>query len=526
MNAADGWRSRAAADFACEKAPGCGRSVVVANHPRAAAAGLEILSAGGNAVDAAVATLLALTVVEPMMVGIAGGGILHMHAPDGRHIIVDAMSAAPGEAHAEVYEPVSDDPARRMETVERRSAYGPSAVAVPGNLLGWERAHAEAGRLPFSDLVAGAIRLAEDGFSVTHYLSGAISERASDIAADAEMASVFLPGGAPPPFGHRLRQPQYADALRLVADEGARALHGGSLGDALVARIREGRATDGCLSTEDLVSFDTPVRNPIVGTYRGYDIAGPPPPASSGVHVTQMLNIIEHFDVASAGFGTPAGLGVLIEVIAKGMADRAAASGDPAFVDVPVKRYTSKEYAARCWERIGTDTPVPPATPESRNTTHVTVVDRDGMTVTATHTLNGIFGACFMVPGAGFVPNNYMMNFDPHPGRALSVAPGKRVPTSAAPLIVLKGGKPWIALGLPGGVRIFTSAFQAILNLIDHGMTLQEAVEAPRLWTDGHSIEVEELYGEAAAAALRSGARPVRVMPHVGGGMCAARCRR
>jgi len=518
----NGWRQRSPIDFACEKAPAGGKSVAVTNHPLGTAAGLEVLASGGNAVDAAIAALFALTVVEPMMVGIAGGGIAHVRLADGSHHIVEAMSSAPAAAHATCFEPVSDEPALRMETVGRRSAYGPTAVAVPGNLAGWSMLHEKFGKLPFADLLAPAIRMAENGFAVTHYLAGAIGETAADIAADPAMAAVFLPGGDPPAAGDRLRQPQYAESLRLIAREGAAALHGGALGAALAARINEGKDTDGFLTLQDLTDYRPTLAAPIVGHYRGFEVLGPPPPASSGVHVTQMLNILEHADVASLGFGTPEALSLLTETIAIAMADRAAASGDPAFVDVPVDRYTAKDYASECFARIGEPRAAPPplaGAAESSDTTHVTVADSDGMVVSATHTINGIFGARFLVPEAGFIPNNYMMNFDPHPGRALSVAPGKRVPTSMAPMIARREGRPAFALGLPGGIRIFTSALQAIVNLIDHQMSLQEAVEAPRIWTDGHEVEVETGYGAAAATALEANGHRVRTVPHIGGGM-------
>ena len=513
------WRQRAAVDFTCEKSPAFGQSVVVTNHPLGTAAGMEMLAAGGNAVDAALAALFALTVVEPMMVGIAGGGVSHVRLADGSHHIVDAMSTAPAATHETTFEPVSDEPAFRMDTVGRRSAYGPGAVAVPGNLLGWAMLSERFGRLPLADVLAPAIGLAERGFAATHYLAGAVGECAADLGADPVMAAVFLPDGTPIAPGARVRQPQYAESLRLIARDGAAALHGGPLGAALVARIHEGKESDGYLSEADLTGYRAALREPIVGHYRGFEVVGPPPPASSGVHVTQMLNILEHFDVRGSGFGAPDTLDTLARTIAIAMADRAAASGDPAFVDVPVERYTSKGYAESCYARIGS-APVPAAAQprESADTTHVTVADREGNVVSATHTINGIFGARFMVPEAGFIPNNYMMNFDPHPGRALSVAPGKRVPTSMAPMMVLREGRMAWALGLPGGLRIFPSALQAIVNLIDHRMPLQEAIEAPRIWTEGHDLEVEEALADRAPD-LRARGHDVRVMPHVGGGM-------
>jgi gamma-glutamyltranspeptidase/glutathione hydrolase len=514
--------ARQGIDVTCEKQPATGQGgVVVANHPMGAAAGAEMLASGGNAVDAAVATLLALTVVEPMMVGIAGGGFLHIRLATGEHVILDAMATAPAATHDTIFQPVSDTPPNDMETVGRRSALGPTAVAVPGNLAGWCAAHGRFGRLPFADVIEPAIRLAARGFTVTHYLAGAIRECAADLATDPAMASVFLPGGEPLNPGDRLVQGGYADSMRLIQREGAAALHGGALGAALASRIATGREDSGWLTLDDLSAYAVAERATITGTYRGHAIVGPPPPASSGVHIAQMLNILEGFDVAGLGFGTAQGLHLMAETIRLGFADRRRHSGDPAFVEVPVERLTAKAYAADCRvqmrERGGLD-PFAVSPPESGDTTHVTTADRDGGIVTATHTINGIFGARFMVPEAGFIPNNYMSNFDPHPGRALSVAPGKRVPTSMAPMMILRDGRPLCALGLPGGLRIFPSALQTIVNLIDHGMDIQRAVEAPRLWTLGQEVELER--GHAAqAAALEALGHTVKVVPHIGGGM-------
>nr|WP_284739303.1 gamma-glutamyltransferase [Rhizobium sp. CG5] len=508
--------------FACEKHPASGSGgIVVSNHPLGSAAGAEILLAGGNAVDAAVATLLALTVVEPMMVGIAGGGLSHLRLSDGRHVVIDALSTAAASMHAEIYEPVSNDPPDYMEAKGRRNIIGASSVAVPGNLAGWCQMQADYGKLPFADVVEPAIRLAARGFAVTHYLSGAIAEAAGELSQDAEIARILLPGGRAPAPGERLVMGDYAQSLALIQREGASALHGGPLGAALAARMQTGGDDAGWITEADLRDYRPIERQPIIGSYRGFEIAGPPPPASSGVHVTQMLNMLEGYDLAELGFGSPQTLHLMAEVIRIAFADRQKYSGDPAFVDVPVERLTSKAYAATCREQIRNAAGIPaPRSPgyESHDTTHVTVTDRDGNIVTATHTINGLFGARFAVPGTGIIPNNYMSNFDPHPGQALSVQPGKRVPTSMAPMIVMKDGAPVFALGLPGGLRIFPSAMQAIVNLVDHRMSLQQAMEAPRIWTQGQEVEIETAYAPQAAALEKLG-HEVRIMPHIGGGM-------
>lgn len=507
--------------FACEKTSATGSGgMVVTNHPLGTAAGAEMLAAGGNAVDAAVAALLALTVVEPMMVGIAGGGLSHLRMADGTSVVFDALAQAGADMHPAIYTPVADSGPAYMDAARRRNLVGPSSVAVPGNLVGWCAMHARFGRLPFADVVEPAIRYAARGFQVTPYLSGAIAENAADLMADPAARALFFPGDTHVATGARLVMADYAESLRLIQQQGAAALHGGELGAALVASMAAGEGS-GWITLEDLRRYAPVERAPLVGQYRGHDIVGPPPPASSGVHIPQMLNMLAAYDIAGLGFGTPAALHLLAETIRIAFADRRAYSGDPAFVDVPVDRLMSAAHAAACRAQIravagGPATPAPVR--ESQDTTHITIADRDGNIVSATHTINGLFGARYVVPGTGILPNNYMSNFDPHPGKALSVVPGKRVPTSMAPMIILRDGKPVYALGLPGGLRIFPSALQAIVNLIDHRMPLQAAVEAPRIWTQGAEVEVEQ--GHAAqTSALEAMGHEVRVMPHIGGGM-------
>ena len=514
--------------FACEKRPAVGsRAMVVTNHPLASAAGAEMLLGGGNAIDAAVAALFALTVVEPMMVGVLGGGIAHIRLAGGRHVVLDGLSTAPRAAHGAMYETVSDELPRYRDTVGRANAVGPLAVAVPGALAGWCRALGDFGTLSVADVTAPAIRLAERGFAATPYLADCVADRTPDLARDPGLAALFLPGGAPLRAGHRVVQADYAETLRAIARDGAGALYGGALGDALADAMSR---TGGLVGREDLEAYRVVEREPIRGTYRGFEILGPPPPASSGVHVAQMLNLLEGFDVRGIGFGSADALHLLAEAMKIAFADRAVATADPDFVDVPVDRLTDKGYAddrrrlidparTRRWEP-GVLAGLPGASGgESGCTTHVTVADAEGNVVATTQTVNGLFGACVQIPGTGMIANNYMFNFDPHPGRALSVAPGKRVFTSMAPMMVRRDGRLLHALGLPGGLRIFPSAMQALVNLLDHGMTLQEAVEAPRIWTEGGVVEMEEAFPEEVASGLAKRGHEVVRLQRIGGGM-------
>ncbi|SEG74544.1 gamma-glutamyltransferase [Bosea lathyri] len=509
------------APFTCEKRPATGsRGMVVTNHPLASAAGSQMLLAGGNAIDAAIASLFALTVVEPMMVGILGGGVAHIRMADGRHVVLDGLSTAPGKATAGMFDCISDEIGRAREVRDRLNTIGPRAVAVPGALAGWCEALARFGTLSLEDVLQPAITLAERGFVISPYLSNCIGDHVADLSRDPGLAALFLSGGKQLPAGARLVQSDYAASLRLIARHGPAALYDGPLGKAL-AEFMAGNG--GLIDQADLSGYRVATREPVRGSYRGYEIVGPPPPSSSGVHIAQMLNILEGYDIGALGFGSADAVHLLAEALKIAFADRAVATADPAFVPVPVAKLIDKAYAdkrralidmnrAKAWSAGISGG-------ESNDTTHVTVADNDGNVITTTQTINGLFGACTQIPGTGMLTNNYMYNFDPHPGRALSIAPGKRVFTSMAPMMALRDGKLAFALGLPGALRIFPSALQAIVNLIDHGMSLQEAVEAPRIWTEGGVLELEAAIPDSVATELAARGHEVVRSPRIAGGM-------
>jgi gamma-glutamyltranspeptidase / glutathione hydrolase len=521
--ATSGWRSRAGSVFECEKRPATGhRGMVVTNHPLASAAGAEILAAGGNAVDATIAALFTLNVVEPMMVGLFGGGLMHIRLAEGRHLVLDGMSTAPAASGPTCYKPLSDTWPDYLETVGRENAVGAKAIATPGNLKGWCEALERWGTFPLADVIEPAIRHASRGFRATPFLNDCVEQGAADMIKDAPIARIFLPGGRPVEEGARVVQGELADTLRAIAKEGPGILYGGALGRTVSDHLGKAGAF---VSFADLEAYRTIERQPVRGTYRGVEIVGPPPPSSGGIHVIQMLNLLEGFDIAGLGFGSPRTIHLILESLKIAFADRFASTGDPAFVKVPVDTLLSKAYGDQRRKEID------PAkagafkakayAAESANTTHLTVADGKGNVVAATQTINSLFGARIMIPGTGIIPNNYMYTFDPHPGQALSIAPGKRIATSMSPLMVLRGGKPVFALGLPGGVRIFGSAMQAVLNLVDHGMSLQEAVEAPRVWTQGQAVELESKISDAVRQTVAAMGHPAGSVASVGGGMCA-----
>jgi gamma-glutamyltranspeptidase/glutathione hydrolase len=516
------WTTRAGTRFTTEKRPAMGtRGMVVTNHPLASAAGAEMLAAGGNAFDGAIAALFTLTVVEPMMVGLLGGGTAHLRLADGTHTVIDGMARCAAAATPDMFTPAEPGNPRNLEAVRRANAVGGLSVATPGNLKAWCEILERFGSMTLADVMAPAIRHAENGYRATPYLAECAAEAAPEMARDPAIAAIYLPGGAPLKPGHRVVQGDYAQTLKLIAREGAAALDG-ALGDAVAAGIAR---AGGIVTAADLRDYRTIERVPLRGPYRDVEVVLPPPPASSGVHVLQMLNILSGWDLRALGFGSADTLHLLAEALKMAFADRAAASGDPAFVDVPVERLTSAAYGAERRALIdmarAQDWAPGIVSAESPNTTHLTVADGEGRIACMTQTINSTFGARFIVHGTGMIPNNYLATFDPRPGRALSIAPGKRVTTSMAPMIVLRGGKPAYALGMPGGLRIFGCVMQGMLNLVDHGMSLQEAVEAPRLWTQGDAVEIEPAFGEDVRAALAARGHKLARMPHVGGGMCA-----
>lgn len=506
-----------------EKYPATGkRGMVITNHPLASAAGAEMLAAGGNAVDAAIAAFFALTVVEPMMVGILGGGMAHIRLADGTHTVIDNQSTAPAATGPTTYAPDPDAPPGTMDTVGRKNAVGPTSVAVPGNLKGWLEALDRFGTFSRADVMEPAIRHASRGFRVTPYLHECINDCVQDLAGDPGIARLYLPDGTPVQAGARLIAADYAETLKDIARIGAEHLYTGALGDHYAGHMSR---AGGYISIGDLHGYRTITREPVRGTYRGFEIIGPPPPSSGPLHIIQMLNILEAYDLGALGFGTTETVHLLAEVLKIAFADRAAATADPAFVRVPVAKILSKDYAAERRSRIDLDRArswSAGVAPEgSPYTTHVTVADGAGNIVASTQTINSLFGARYIVPGTGMIPNNYMHVFDPHPGRASSVEAGKRVTSSMAPVIVTKGGKPVYALGLPGGLRIFPSVMQALSNMIDHGMSVQEAVEAPRVWTQGHALELEGGIADDVAAALHAKGHAVMRVGNVAGGMSA-----
>ncbi len=519
------WRNHAGSPFDIYKRDAVATNGMVStNHPLGSAAGLEMLAMGGSAMDAAVASAFALSVVEPMMIGIFGAGFINYYdAPSGEFVNIDNYSTAPNAASPDMYQTVSDTWPDYMETVDRANLVGYRSVGVPGALMGWCRAEEQYGRLGLDTVIQPAIRYARRGFPASRYLVDIIRQSRSDLAMFPATAEVFLPRASAPKVGDVIVRSDYARTLEEIASGGADVLYGGHLGE----MVAEDMAANGGLVTlDDLTEYRIHLREPVRGTYRGYEIVSVAPTSSGGAAIVEMLNILEEFDIASLGFGTVEGVHLLAEAMKIAFADRFEYMGDPAFMDVPVEALTSKEYAASRRGEIDPDRARTHAygspsayVGEGADTTHLTVADRDGSVVSTTQTIHAAFGSKVTTPGSGMLLNNTMNIFDPHPGNANSIAPGKRMVSSMSPTIVMKDGKPYMALGTPGSTRIFPSVLQAIVNVIDHGMTLQEAVEAPRVWTQGQALEVEAGIAAEVRAGLASLGHDVEVAAKVAGGM-------
>lgn len=515
------WHQFAETTFQCEKQPATGtKGVAVTNHPLATNAASEMLLSGGNAFDAASAAMFALTVVEPMMVGLLGGGMALIRHADGSTKVIDGNCCVPLGLPADCFIPTPSVTGDTYTVKDRLNVLGAQSVAVPGALPAWCQMQEQFGLLSLQDVMEPAIRLARRGFLVTPYLESCISDVAADLLLDRSISQWLMPGGIAKRAGERLKNPAYADSLELIAQMGVKALCDGPLGEALVTRLR---SEGGHLSLDDLKKYRVKELNPVVGTYRGWSVSSVPPPSAAGVHILQMLNILENYDLKSMGFGTPQTLHLLSETMKIAFADRAEVTADPDFYSVPVEQLISKKYAGFRRQQIDPDIAgvwsSQVMASGGPNTTHITISDAFGNVISSTQTISSLFGARLMVPETGMIPNNYIATFDPVPGQTQSLEAGKRVTTSMSPTFLEHSGVLRYALGLPGGKRIFPSILQTAVNLIDHGMCLQEAIEAPRIFTEGRRVEVEDTVPQRVLRSLTSKGHDVQLVPHVAGGM-------
>lgn len=511
--------------------------VVAVSHPLAAQAGADVLRAGGNAIDAAAAVQFALNVVEPQFSGIGGGGFMMIHlAKEDRTIVVDSRERAPAAATPTMFEGMSFGLA---------STSGIS-VGVPGTLMGVATALRRWGTFSLDKVLARAIELAQDGFPVGPTL--ARDSTSSRLDNYAEARAVFKPNGAPLAEGSTLRQPDLAKTFRLIAERGIDVFYRGEIANAIVQAQTQTRAElpsgTGRMALSDLLGYQIEIRKPTVGTYRGYKIKSMSPPSSGGLTVVQMLKMVEQFplgDVAQGfGFGATKTLHVMLEAMRLAYADRAVWMGDSDFVLVPETGLIADPYLAtraaliQPNSRIATVVPGDPrpydpryatsgavptaeASEEGVHTTHFSIVDRWGNVVSYTTTIEAGWGSGILVPGYGFLLNNELTDFnftptanpDPanfNPG-ANDVAPFKRPRSSMAPTILFDKKQPIAAYGSPGGATIINSVFNITMNLIDHGMSIQEAIDAPRISRTSTSDSASASYEAGFASDALQGVR-------------------
>lgn len=457
--------------------------MVTSDAPLASRVGVEILRAGGNAVDAAVATGFALAVVYPEAGNLGGGGFTLVRMADGRVAGIDYREVAPRAATRAMFL----DSAGRTTNA---SVVGPLASGVPGAVAGMVETHRRFGRLTLAQVLAPAIRLAEEGFAVDSLLARSVANYASLIG-QFEGRNVFLPEGAPLAQGATLRQPALARTLRAIADSGATAFYSGALARVIAEDLR---SAGSIITYDDLAAYKAEVREPIRATYRGHTLLTMPPP-SSGVTMVQILNILEGFHPLPP-FGSARYSHLLTAAMQRAFIDRNRALADPAFARVPTERLADKSYAARLRASVGQRaTPTSAVTAnmtEGSETTHYAVVDSEGNAVSTTTTINDLYGSGVYLPTAGFFMNDEMDDFAANPGQPNlfglvqgeqnAIEPGKRMLSSMIPTIVLdRAGRPFLLVGARGGPRIITSVTQTIVNVIDHRMSLADAINAPRL---------------------------------------------
>ncbi len=491
--------------------------MVVAQEAQAARIGADILRRGGNAVDAAVATGFALAVTYPRAGNIGGGGFMVIHLALGRrNIAIDYRETAPAATTRDVFldEKGAADP--------ERSRSSGLAIGVPGTAAGLVLAHRKygSGRLTLSQLIAPAIALARNGFIIEGDLADTIASARPLFARWPSSAKIFFKSdGASLSAGETLVQTDLAHTLELIAQQGSRGFYEGPVADGIVKAVRD---AGGRMTRDDLKSYRAIERAPVRGTYRGYEIISMPPPSSGGVHLIEMLNILEGFASAQLAAKSDLAPHLMAEAMKRAYADRAELLGDPDFIDVPVKKLTSKDYAARWRASIDPKRTTPskdiragnPAPREGDNTTHFSVVDRHGNAVSNTYTLNLNYGVGLVAGGTGVLLNNELDDFAAKPGApnafglvggdANAPGPRKRPLSSMTPTIVLKNGKPFLVTGSPGGSRIITATLQIIINVIDRGMNIADAVAAPRIhhqWMPDE-VRLEHAVPEDIAQAL------------------------
>jgi len=465
---------------------------VVSQDYYASEAGLEVLKAGGNAVDAAVATGFALAVTHPQAGNLGGGGFMLVYLKQQDKVIaIDYREMAPKAATRDMFL----DAEGNVDKPTARFSY--KSTGVPGTVMGLLEAQKSYGSLPLKTVMAPAIKLAAEGFPMTWALTESLSRYGKRLLKDpVSHAYFFKPDGTVYDEGELFKQPDLAKTLTAIANQGADGFYKGAVADKIVATMKKG---GGLITHEDLENYQVRLREPLVGTFRNMKVVTMPPPSSGGVHIIQMLNVLEGWDLRNLGHNSAAYVHRLVETMKYAYADRSQYLGDPDFYDVPVTALTAKKYASAIRSKIDTLAatpsekigPDPALLQESHDTTHFSVADKFGNMVANTYTLNFTYGNSKSVAGAGFLLNNEMDDFSAKAGvpnafgllggEANAIVAGKRPLSSMTPTLVFKDGQPYISTGSPGGSRIITTVLQVVLNAVEFDMNIQAAINVPRL---------------------------------------------
>lgn len=500
--------------------------MVVTREAHATDAAVSILKSGGNAVDAAIAAGFALAVTHPSAGNLGGGGFMLIRMADGRTTFIDFREAAPARAGRDMYLGSDGQPTRA-------SLDGWRAPGVPGTVRGFELASKKYGKKRWAELLAPAIGLAGKGFQLTAAQAGGLKSNAARLEPYEESKRIFLKRGAFYAPGEFLAQPELAVTLERIAHEGARDFYEGSIARRIAAAMA---GHGGLITLDDLKAYRAVERAPLQGKYRGYEIVTAPPPSSGGIGILQMCGVLEATGFEKHGAGSPAAIHWAAEAMRRFFADRSLYLGDPAFTHIPLAGLIEPQYAAALRRTIDPERATPsaqvrpgrPARHESAETTHYSIVDREGNAVAVTYTLNGSYGSGVTVPGLGFLLNNEMDDFSAKPGvpnsaglvggDANAIAPGKRPLSSMTPTIVLRGGKPYLVVGSPGGSQIITTVLEVIENVIDFHMGVQDAVAQPRFhhqWLPD-TLYLENTFPAETEQALRGRGYTVERLRSVG----------
>ncbi len=464
-------------------------AMVVSAQHLATMVGVDILKRGGNAVDAAVAVGFAEAVVHPCCGNIGGGGFMTIHLKDGRNLFLNFREKAPLKATPTMFQDADGN------VVEGRSTDTYLGVGVPGTVMGFDTALKAYGTMSLKQVIAPAIKLAREGYILQQGDVDSLESRTEDFARHANVAAIFLNHGKPFKVGERLVQKDLANTLEMIADKGIDAFYKGPIAEAVV---KASDANGGILSMRDFAGYTAQWEKPIQCEYRGYAVVSAPPPSSGGTTLCLILQIIEPYPLAKWGYGSVNSVHYIVEAERRAFADRNTYLGDPAFVHNPIDELLSADHAARLRATIQPDRATPSSevkgslgAPEGNHTTHYSVVDKDGNAVAVTYTVNFLFGNKQIAGNTGFFLNDEMDDFTSKPGVANGaglvqgvinrVEPGKRPLSSMTPTIVLRDGKPFILTGSPGSATIISSTLASIVNVVDFGMNMQQAVNAPRL---------------------------------------------